>query len=180
MKLPTSKHHIKGSAALLLLKFIFFGATTELLYFILLALILLTPIFSTYSEPAFIVLSLAFFVKIIFETFVIFRTLISWASTSYYLSENYLVKHVGVIKIQEDIYELKNIRTIHRDQSWIGKKFHYGTLTLELAYFGYNKKIKLLGIRNPKKYQKILEESLGSPQPPVSDEPHVPFDNTEL
>lgn len=157
--LPMSQHHIKESVVLLLMRILFTLAFIELIYLVFF-LLALTPNLDEFRVLLSTVVVIGYFFKGFLEIIFIFRLIIAWATTSYYLSETELIKHTGLLRVEEEVYDLLNLRGAHRHQSWLGKRLNYGTLHLDLAYFGYNKTISLRGIRSPKKYLHILEEHL--------------------
>ena len=58
---------------------------------------------------------------------------IPWRSRSWILTDRRLVRHSGVINIQERSIPLKNIQNVDYNASLIGRMFNYGNLRVESA-----------------------------------------------
>lgn len=58
---------------------------------------------------------------------------IAWRSRSWILTDRRLIRHTGVINIQERSIPLKNIQNVDYNASLIGRMFSYGNLRVESA-----------------------------------------------
>lgn len=58
---------------------------------------------------------------------------IPWRSRSWILTDRRLIRHTGVINIQERSIPLKNIQNVDYNASLIGRMFNYGNLRVESA-----------------------------------------------
>ena len=58
---------------------------------------------------------------------------IAWRSRSWILTDRRLIRHTGVINIQERSIPLKNIQNVDYNSSLIGRMFNYGNLRVESA-----------------------------------------------
>lgn len=58
---------------------------------------------------------------------------IAWRSRSWILTDRRLIRHTGVINIQERSIPLKNIQNVDYSASLIGRMFNYGNLRVESA-----------------------------------------------
>ena len=58
---------------------------------------------------------------------------IAWRSRSWRLTDRRLIRHTGVINIQERSIPLKNIQNVDYNASLIGRMFNYGNLRVESA-----------------------------------------------
>lgn len=84
---------------------------------------------------------------------------LKWMSTIYILQEKQLVMRFGIFNATEKMYDLRNIRNVSINQNILGKLFNYGDLVIiTSASGGYQEKIYLSGITNPKKYKHHLQE----------------------
>lgn len=81
--------------------------------------------------------------------------------------------HTGLIHVEENIYELKNVYAVRRSQSWLGRIFRYGNLIVNIAAANYQKEVRLIGIQKPKKYEKILEEFISKQKGPIAENPNT-------
>jgi uncharacterized membrane protein YdbT with pleckstrin-like domain len=107
--------------------------------------------------------SLALFVveavKIVFQLYLIANVVLSWANNTYYLAGKHIIKRTGILHVEEDVFHFDNIRSISISQSFLGKLFNYGNITLKTsASGGYQGDVVMMGIANPKKYEEILNK----------------------
>src|SRR5215217_3249865 len=58
---------------------------------------------------------------------------IPWRSRSWILTDRRLIRHTGVINIQERSIPLKNIQNVDYSASLVGRMFNYGNLRVESA-----------------------------------------------
>lgn len=155
--LPTSKHHIRESIALVTMRVIFTFCITGSIYVFFLFIFLTNNPFETLNLTIFTLLGVFFILSFCNIVFVL-STILTRLATDYYISEHSLVIHQGILQVEENIYELGYIRSVKRRQSWFGKMFQYGDLVITLAAANYTKDIRIRGVQKPKKYEKILEE----------------------
>lgn len=159
--IPVSKHHIRESAAVVILKILFIFITGELLYTFSLFLFLSNNPFEG-TEITFFIIWAMHTIFMVAESGFIMATVLSRLCTDYYLTEHAFVLHKGIIHVEEEIYELQNIRAVKRNQSWLGKIFKYGNVIFTIATANYQKDIVLRGIRKPKKYSHLVEELIAA------------------
>ncbi len=96
--------------------------------------------------------------KIIFEFGFILYLLMQWTGKSYFLTGKHIIKRVGILTSREEIYHFDNIRSISVEQSFLGKFFNYGDITLKTsASGGYQGDVILSNIENPHKYETKLK-----------------------
>lgn len=154
--LPADIHHIHGSVALLAMRVFGVIVIVNTIY----AFTLLFGGFGVnYHEAVFSVFWVVHVAVFILETYLILLVIIPWTTTIYYLSDKRLIKHSGILRLEENVYTLDTVRSIDLRQSWLGRLFNYGDLAIEATDFGgYRHLIRLPGIAEPKKYEKILEE----------------------
>jgi uncharacterized membrane protein YdbT with pleckstrin-like domain len=74
--------------------------------------------------------TLTFWLKMIF-TLGLYT--IPWRSRSWILTDRRLIRHTGVLNIQERSIPLKNIQDVNYTASLLGRMFHYGNLDVESA-----------------------------------------------
>src|SRR3954452_16750958 len=58
---------------------------------------------------------------------------IPWRSRSWILTDRRLIRHTGVLNIQERSIPLKNIQDVNYTASLLGRMFNYGNLDVESA-----------------------------------------------
>lgn len=106
-----------------------------------------------------LLLLFVFFLKFFMQLFLILNVTLSWANSAYYLAGKHLIRKSGILHIQEDVFHFDNIRSISINQSFLGKLFNYGDITVKTsASGGYQGDIVMTEIANPKKYEAVLRK----------------------
>lgn len=118
---------------------------------------------SDYHNYVTLLLFFGHVIKSILEVYFVVKILLNWIGNACYfdISEKRLIKREGIFNFHEEIYDLKNIRSISLEQNIFGKLFHYGNIVITAsASGGYNDKIYLNGISNPEKSEEFLKKCL--------------------
>ncbi len=93
------------------------------------------------------------------QLFLILNVTLSWANSAYYLAGKHIIRRNGILHVEEDVFHFDNIRSISVNQSFFGKIFNYGDISLKTsASGGYQGDVIMTEISNPKKYEEILRE----------------------
>lgn len=90
---------------------------------------------------------------------------IAWRSRSWILTDRRLVRHTGVINIEERSIPLKNIQNVDYSSSLIGRMFNYGNLRVESAGDSTDDAEEMINVGNAGEFRvKIFEamENYGS------------------
>lgn len=96
-------------------------------------------------------------IKIVFELYLIANVTLSWANNTYLIAGKHIIRRTGILHVEEDVFHFDNIRSISINQSFLGKIFNYGDITLKTsASGGYQGDVVMVGVTNPKKYEEIL------------------------
>jgi len=96
--------------------------------------------------------------KIGLQVGLVLNVVLSWAGNVHHLTNQHIIKRTGIFNVNEEIYHYENIRSISINQSFMGKLFSYGDITLKTsASGGYQGDIVIVGVDNPKKYEEILK-----------------------
>lgn len=94
------------------------------------------------------------------QLYLIVYVTLAWASNAYYLAGKHLIRRKGIVHAQEDVFHYDNIRSISVNQSFFGKMFNYGDITIKTsASGGYQGDIVMTEIADPKRYEAMLRES---------------------
>ncbi len=153
---------IRGSIIFLVSKLLVILLMFELIYggaFYVLSLGIPLP-FDLHHHVS-VVLFVLEIVKIVTQVFLILNVSLSWANSVYFISGKHLIKRTGVLKTQEDIYEFETVRTVALNQSWLGKIFDYGDISLKTsASGGYQVIVTIAGVRNPRKYEQMIKDCM--------------------
>lgn len=151
---------IRGSVAVFIIKvvviLVLFDSIYSVIYYIL-SLGISLP-FGLHHHAA-ILLLVTQFGKIVLQMVLLLRIVLSWANDIYFLTDEHIIKRSGILKVQEEIFHYKNIRSISIHQSWIGKLCNYGDILLKTsASGGYQDDIILSNIADPQKYKEVLKK----------------------
>lgn len=108
-------------------------------------------------------ISLALFIvqatKIVLQLYLVVNVTLSWSNNTYILAGKHIIRRKGILHAEEDVFHFDNIRSISINQSFLGKLFNYGDITLKTsASGGYHGDVVMAAIANPKKYEEILNK----------------------
>ncbi len=161
--LETSKHHIRKSASLLLFRIVAITFVLDSVYALILAFLFGASMFpqmdlNMTQSDSLGFLWVAHTARFLITIFVLGGTVLRWCRFTYYITENELIIHKGVIKVDQTVYELEHLHSVRLYQSWVGRLFHYGTVQIEMVEYGHHETIRLVGITDPKKYERVFRE----------------------
>lgn len=154
--LPMSLHHIRLSSLFLAIRVFSVLFIAESVYGILLIYFLLAGLSSEFQSLMLLFLWIVQIAIFVLELVLITLVILLWATTIYYLSDHHLVRFRGILRVDEDIYELQSLRSVKLHENWVGKLFNFGDLQLTFGASGYHEDLWLKGIVEPKKYERIL------------------------
>lgn len=83
-----------------------------------------------------------------------------WAGRAYYLSGHHLIERLGLVNITETTYELSQVKSVILKQSWVGRRFNFGTIQLSFAGGGKEKEVILRDVNNPMRYKQYFDDHL--------------------
>jgi uncharacterized membrane protein YdbT with pleckstrin-like domain len=169
-KLPQSFHHIRGSVILLLLRIFFSLFIVDTFYASVLIYFLLSDFATDYHAFVFSLLWILHTAKFILQAYVIIFLIIRWATTTYYIHDHELVRYQGAMQPSETIYELNFIKSVDVSESWLGRLLNYGDVMLAISSSGYRQDVKLQGIADPIKYERIFRHYMEEAEQPSSKE----------
>ena len=153
---------IRGSFVILVAKLLVTFLLFELIYaaiYYFLTLGFALP-FNLHHHIAILILVLEI-LKVIMQTFFTLYVSLSWTSNVYHINGKHLVKRTGIFNSEEDIYEFDTVRSVAVNQSWLGRLFHYGDITLKTsASGGYQVIVTMDGVSNPQKYEQTIKQCL--------------------
>ncbi len=99
--------------------------------------------------------------KILTQAYIILHVTLDWANNAYYIEGKHLIKNSGIINIEEESYDLTTVRSVIVNQSWLGRIFHYGDVTLKTsASGGYQVIVTMGGIQNPQDHERMIKQCL--------------------
>lgn len=158
--------HLRPSVVPLLIRTVALLFLIETAYAILLAVATLAPAEAELYPTITGVLWVVSTIKFIAEITLLTGMIATWAHTAYYLSDKQLVRFSGIVKIDEKIFDLINLKSVELHQGWWGRIFDYGHLDLLIASSGTQETIRIRNIKDPKMYERGLRAFLSQQAPP--------------
>lgn len=103
-----------------------------------------------------------FFVSVVytFQIVLILTIVLRWIAINYQIEKAHLIERKGIFAKKEQIYDLKNIRSIIVHQSLVGRIFGFGTIYLKITSPNITEEIYLLNIPKPFEIEKQLKSLL--------------------
>lgn len=154
-----SRHFMRGSILLLSLRVFGWMFLVETLY--------AGVLFGLSQSPGLIPEAIALnalwalhTVKFVFLVVVTLKLVTDWATTTYYLADHHLVKYHGILEVDEAIYELRSLKSLHLKEGLFGRLLNYGDLYLTLSSSGYREDVILHGITHARRYERVLRDYL--------------------
>lgn len=105
-------------------------------------------------------LLLANTIKYVILSALIVQLFADWAGRAYYLAGHHLIERLGLVNLTETTYELSQVKSVIIKQSWLARRFNFGTILLSFAGSGKEKEVVLRDINNPMTYKKYFDEHL--------------------
>lgn len=153
---------IRGSIFFLVTKLLVILLLFELIYgaiYYMLTLGIPMP-FDLHHHVALLIFVLEI-IKIMTQVFLIVNVSLSWANNVYFINGKHLIKRTGILNTEEDLYEFDTVRSVAVNQTWLGRIFHYGDISLKTSASGeYQVIVTIPGITDPHKYEKLIKECL--------------------
>lgn len=158
--IPVTHVNVRLSISLLLLKLLFVEvvAAASVIFFYSVLLPYEGMLFQNVGMGFF---NLPFYVAlVIVKTFITFFIILQWLNEYYEITSTVLYHRRGLLFKVEEQYPLENMQRLEIFQSFFGKLFNYGTISL------YDPRRKwyedMSYIHNPMRYAKILEDLIPS------------------
>lgn len=156
-QLSSSKHHLRSSVFLVVFRIFMTLFTVNTVYAALIVLALYSDITTVYGNAlVFGGLWAVHTAQFILETAMIIFIIVHWVTDEYYITDRQLFHYQGLWHMDERIYELQHIKSVKLYQTFFGRIFHYGTITLMLGARGYSETLKLRECADPKKYERLF------------------------
>jgi uncharacterized membrane protein YdbT with pleckstrin-like domain len=165
-----SYHHIRGSVILLALRIFFSLFVVDTVYAALLVLFLFTNYATEYHAYVFLLLWLLHTAKFVLQAYVLLFLVIRWATITYYIHDHQLIRYQGAYQPDETIFELDFIKSVDLNESWLGRLLNYGNIILVVSSSGYRQDVRLEGIADPQKYERIFRDYMETAERPSTKE----------
>ncbi len=158
--LPTTVEHLQPSVLI-----VAFRVLAVLFMFDTVFILLLVGFFGLnnaheWHNSYIVFLLLVDMVKYIAISVMVIKLFSEWAGRAYYLSGHHLIERLGLVNITETTYELSQVKSVIVFQSWLGRRFNFGTITLSFAGTGKKQELTLRDINTPVKYKEYFDQHL--------------------
>lgn len=97
-----------------------------------------------------------------FQSLWFLAIIIKWFYVYYQITPKEILLHTGVIAQRRKHFALEKAESVTLDQSFLGRIFNYGTITIELFLSNSHHAVYLRDIHNPAKYVDIIEKTITS------------------
>lgn len=91
---------------------------------------------------------------------IVLQLFAAWAGRNYYLIGHHLIERLGILNITEITHELSQVKSVVARQTWLGRRFNFGTIQLSFAGAGGDKEVVIKDITDPNTYKKYFDEHL--------------------
>ena len=95
-------------------------------------------------------------VKFIFLTYLIIKLVVEWVGTLYYVANGHLIRQRGVLNTTETVFQLSDIDSAVMSQSWLGRMWNFGSVTVEFSVAFRKESVYLHAINDPQKYEDLF------------------------
>lgn len=100
------------------------------------------------------------FVNLGMLTAIVIQLFAAWAGRNYYLIGHHLIEKLGILNVTEVTHELSQMKSVVAYQTWLGRKFNFGTIKLSFAGAGSDREVVIRDITDPAAYKKYFDAHL--------------------
>ena len=154
---------IRPSVAQMLVRLIIALFILDSAYALLLVALLLQLVPDGLSVPFLLALWLMHTVKFALIIYVVIRLIFRWAGMTVLVLGEHLYVDLGVVKEDEQVYELGQLQEVKMHQTLLGKLLNYGNIVLTLGSRSFSEKVELSGIMDPAKHTQHFMQHLAKP-----------------
>lgn len=104
------------------------------------------------------ILLLAHTFKYVVITITVVKLFANWAGRAYYLTDHHLIERLGLVNTTESTYELTQVESVIVQQTWLGRRFNYGTIKVKLSGGKKQTDLLLRDIHNPERYKDYFDQ----------------------
>lgn len=151
---------IKGSITALVVRLLGALFLLETVYAIALIFSVLLSSETEITTQLLIFLWVVHSVKFFASAYLIIRIVTETISKKSYITKHHLVVDSGMFTIDEEVYELSQLRRIKVHQNVLGRRLGYGSIELKFGARGFEKTILLPNVSAPGKYSELFESHL--------------------
>lgn len=99
-------------------------------------------------------------VKYLMITGITIKIFAQWAGRNYFVRGHHMVERLGLINITEVTHELSQVKSVIVRQTWLGRRFNYGTVKLDFAGSSPAEEVIIRDITDPAKYRKYFDQHM--------------------
>lgn len=111
--------------------------------------------------PFILTLWLLHTIKFVFLAYAVIKVVAYWEERRSYISGHQLITRRGILNKKEQIYDLGQLKSVYRRQSWLGKRLNYGNVICLFTASGYSEELHLDNLRDALYYEQRLAQFLG-------------------
>lgn len=113
-----------------------------------------------WHNPYVLALWLAAVLKYIVLAYAVIQLFTQWAGRRYYIHGHHLIEKLGLINITETTHELSQVKSVIVSQTWLGRRFNYGTIKLTIAGGTPAEEVLLRDVTDPSRYKQYFDQHL--------------------
>jgi len=113
---------------------------------------------SEWSISYVVLLWIVHTVKNILLTYLLISLVIGWISTLYFVAAGHLIRQRGVLHIKESVFQLTDIESVMLNQSWLGRIFDFGDVTITFVVARQREEVILYAINHPQRYEQLFSQ----------------------
>lgn len=113
-----------------------------------------------WHDPYILFLWLAGIAKYLIITVMAVKIFAQWASRNYFIRGHHMIERLGLVNITETTHELSQVKSVIVRQTWLGRRFNYGTIKLSLAGGTGAEEVILRDINNPTRYKNYFDQHM--------------------
>ena len=148
---------IKGSTTALITRLVGALFMLETAYAVLLVFfIVLNSRGADFGTPLIVFLWVVHTVKFFAATYLIIKIVTETMTKRSYITRDHLVVDKGLFTIDEDVYELDQLKRLKVHQNTLGKRLGYGNIELRFGARGFEKTVFLAYVSAPRKYADLF------------------------
>lgn len=157
---PEITEHLQPSVVVLLFRLLGAIFLLDTVYsFLILGFFSLNNVHD-WHDPYVLLLWLADIAKFLIITAMAIKIFAQWAGRNYYIHGHHLVERLGLVNITETTHELSQVKSVIVRQTWLGRRFNYGTIKLNFAGSAPVEEVVLRDITNPAKYKDYFDQHM--------------------
>ncbi len=116
---------------------------------------------AAFHVPFIITLWLFHTIKFFIVAYTVLHAVLYWFERSTFIVKNQLVVRRGILTKKEQLYDLSQLKSVYKRQSWIGKRLNFGHIHCLFTASGYTEELNLTNLRDVDYYEQRLSSYLG-------------------